>query len=49
MAREIAQHGAGASIFADNWAYKIEAYDAIPYNAAIMARRRDRFHELGFR
>ena len=38
VAREIAQHGAGASIFADNWAYKIEAYDAIPYNAAILTR-----------
>ncbi len=38
VAKEIAQHGAGASIFADNWAYKIEAYDAIPYNAAIMMR-----------
>ncbi|MEK6282622.1 MAG: amidohydrolase family protein [Acidobacteriota bacterium] len=38
VAKEIAKHGAGASIFADNWAYKIEAYDAIPYNAAIMTR-----------
>src|SRR5688500_4216074 len=38
VAKEIARHGAGASIFADNWAYKIEAYDAIPYNAAIMTR-----------
>ena len=38
VAKEIAQHGAGASIFADNWAYKIEAYDSIPYNAAIMTR-----------
>ena len=38
VAKEIAQHGAGASIFADNWSYKIEAYDAIPYNAAIMTR-----------
>ncbi len=38
VAKEIAQHGAGASIFIDNWAYKIEAYDAIPYNAAIMTR-----------
>ena len=38
VAKEIAQHGAGASIFADNWGYKIEAYDAIPYNAAIMTR-----------
>ncbi|MBD0372748.1 MAG: amidohydrolase family protein [Pyrinomonadaceae bacterium] len=38
VAREIARHGAGASIFIDNWAYKIEAYDAIPYNAAILVR-----------
>lgn len=38
VAREIAAHGAGASIFADSWAYKIEAYDAIPYAAAIMTR-----------
>jgi imidazolonepropionase-like amidohydrolase len=38
VAKEIARHGAGASIFADNWAYKIEAYDSIPYNAAIMTR-----------
>ncbi len=38
VAKEIAQHGAGASIFADFWGYKIEAYDAIPYNAAIMTR-----------
>ena len=38
VAREIAQHGAGASIFADFWGYKIEAYDAIPHNAAIMTR-----------
>ncbi|MBA2502917.1 MAG: amidohydrolase [Pyrinomonadaceae bacterium] len=38
VAREIAAHGAGASTFADFWGYKIEAYDAIPYNAAIMTR-----------
>ncbi len=38
VAKEIARHGAGASIFSDFWAYKIEAYDAIPYNAAIMTR-----------
>ena len=37
VASEIARHGAGASTFTDWWAYKIEAYDAIPYNAAIMA------------
>jgi len=38
VAKEIAAHGAGASIFADSWGYKIEAYDAIPYAAAIMTR-----------
>ncbi len=38
VAKEIAQHGAGASIFTDFWGYKIEAYDAIPYNAAILTR-----------
>ncbi len=38
VAKEIAAHGAGASIFADSWAYKIEAYDAIPYTAAILTR-----------
>lgn len=36
VASEIAKHGAGASTFSDWWAYKMEAYDAIPYNAAIM-------------
>jgi imidazolonepropionase-like amidohydrolase len=39
VAREIAEHGAGASTFSDWWAYKIEAYDATPYNAAMMTRR----------
>jgi imidazolonepropionase-like amidohydrolase len=38
IATEIAKHGAGASSFADSWSYKIEAYDAIPYNNAIMLR-----------
>ncbi|MCA1556796.1 MAG: amidohydrolase family protein, partial [Acidobacteria bacterium] len=38
VAKEIAAHGAGASPFADSWAYKLEAYDAIPYNVAIMTR-----------
>jgi imidazolonepropionase-like amidohydrolase len=36
VAKEIAQHGAGASIFTDFWGYKIEAYDAIPYDATIL-------------
>lgn len=38
VAKELAAHGAGGSTFSDWWAYKIEAYDAIPYNAAIMTR-----------
>jgi imidazolonepropionase-like amidohydrolase len=39
VADEIAAAGTGASTFADNWAYKLEAWDAIPHNAAIMAER----------
>ena len=39
VAKEIAAHGAGASTFSDWWAYKVEAYDAIPYNAAIMVKK----------
>jgi imidazolonepropionase-like amidohydrolase len=39
VANEIKAHGAGASTFSDWWAYKVEAFDAIPYNAAIMARK----------
>lgn len=38
IAPEIARHGAGASAFADFWGYKLEAYDAIPYDVAIMTR-----------
>jgi imidazolonepropionase-like amidohydrolase len=39
VAKEIAAHGAGASTFSDWWAYKVEAEDAIPHNAAIMTRK----------
>jgi imidazolonepropionase-like amidohydrolase len=39
VADEIAAAGAGASTFSDWWSYKVEAYDAIPYNAALMTRR----------
>ena len=39
VADEIAAHGATASTFSDWWAYKVEAYDAIPHNAALMAER----------
>jgi imidazolonepropionase-like amidohydrolase len=38
VAPEIAKHGAGISTFADNWAYKVEAFDAIPHNPALCAR-----------
>jgi imidazolonepropionase-like amidohydrolase len=40
IAPEIADHGASCSTFSDWWAYKIEAYDAIPYNSALL-------HEAG--
>jgi imidazolonepropionase-like amidohydrolase len=39
VADELAAAGAGASTFSDWWAYKVEAYEAIPYNAALMTRR----------
>ena len=36
VADKMARHGAGASSFSDWWAYKLEVYDAIPYNGAIL-------------
>jgi hypothetical protein len=36
VAAEMKQHGAMATTFSDWWAYKMEAYDAIPYNGALM-------------
>ena len=36
IAAEIAAHGASVSSFADWWAYKVEAFDAIPFNAALL-------------
>jgi imidazolonepropionase-like amidohydrolase len=39
VADELAAHGAAASTFSDWWAYKLEAYDAIPYNGALMHER----------
>jgi imidazolonepropionase-like amidohydrolase len=39
VAKEIAAHGAGASTFSDWWSYKIEAFDATPYNAALMTKK----------
>jgi imidazolonepropionase-like amidohydrolase len=38
VAREIARHGAGAGTFIDWWGYKAEAYDAVPYNIALLLR-----------
>ena len=39
VADEIARHGAGASTFADWWAYKYEVIDAIPYAGSLMRDR----------
>jgi imidazolonepropionase-like amidohydrolase len=36
IAPEIAKRGTGVSIFTDSWSYKLEAYDAIPYDAVIL-------------
>jgi imidazolonepropionase-like amidohydrolase len=36
IAPEIAKRGTGVSIFTDSWSYKLEAYDAIPYNAYLL-------------
>jgi imidazolonepropionase-like amidohydrolase len=47
VAKEIAAHGAGASTFSDWWGYKIEAVDAIPYNAGNHDQERgDRFDQF---
>jgi imidazolonepropionase-like amidohydrolase len=39
VADEIIKHGASVSTFADNWAYKVEAWDAIPYNMSLLTER----------
>lgn len=38
VAPELAEFGAGASVFSDWWAYKFEVYYSTAYNAAILAR-----------
>lgn len=38
VADAMARHGAMGSSFSDWWAYKIEVYDAIPFNGALMHR-----------
>lgn len=40
VAPEIARHGSGASTFSNDWAYKVEAFEAIPHNAAMMTVQR---------
>ena len=39
VADVLASHGIGASAFSDWWAYKIEAFDAIPGNGPLMDRQ----------
>ena len=39
VAPEIAAHGAAVSTSSDWWSYKIEAFDAIPFNAAILQKK----------
>lgn len=39
VADEMAAYGASGSTFSDWWSYKMEAYEAIAYNAALMAQR----------
>jgi len=36
VADVMATHGAGGSTFSDWWGYKLEVYDAIPYNGVLM-------------
>lgn len=38
VAPELAEFGAGASVFADWWAYKFEVYYSTAYNAAILTK-----------
>lgn len=39
VADAILKHGAAPTTFSDWWAFKMEAFDAIPYNAALMVRK----------
>jgi len=38
IAPEMAKAGISGSIFADNWSFKLEGYDGIPYTASIATR-----------
>lgn len=39
VAKEVAAHGAGVSTFSDWWSYKVEAFDAIPFNATLLMKK----------
>jgi len=39
IAKELAEEGIGISIFADSWAYKVEASEGIAYNAAFCTQQ----------
>ena len=39
VADEMARAGVGGSTFSDWWGFKVEAFDAIPYNGALMRER----------
>ena len=39
VADAIAKHGGTASTFSDWWAFKLEVYDAIPYNGALLHKQ----------
>lgn len=38
IAPELAAAGVGVSMFVDNWSFKLEGYDSIPFNAAICTK-----------
>jgi imidazolonepropionase-like amidohydrolase len=39
VAKELAEHGTWVLTFSDWWAYKMEAYHAIPYNTALLIEK----------
>jgi len=39
LAEELARDGVGISVFADFWAYKWEAYNTMPHNAALSVKK----------
>jgi imidazolonepropionase-like amidohydrolase len=39
VAKEVAAAGSSVTTFSDWWSYKVEAFDAIPYNAAVLQKK----------